>query len=113
MTATMTSGSPDTRSTKRRRENTEYIGFVQRVVRGLRRRTAEEGDLVALQGLAELRAQLDDELLAAITELRTDRWAYSWAEIADAMGMSRSAVHERFQKAGGVRQAGGQPLKWR
>jgi hypothetical protein len=49
------------------------------------------------------------ELLAAVTELRGARWAYSWSQIAGALGISKQAAAVRFRKAGGIRSPGGQP----
>jgi hypothetical protein len=93
-------------------ENHEYFDFIERILRGARRRTGA-GDLEALRRLAELHDVIEHELLAAITMLRAEPDPCSWSEIARVVGITRQAAQQRFRKAGGTRRPGGQRGAWR
>lgn len=68
----------------------------------------------ALAGLAVIRAELDAATDDLVTRLRSvDGGEHSWAEIAEALGISRQAAQQRFRKAGGTRLPGGQPSRLR
>jgi hypothetical protein len=88
-------------------EAPEFAAFLRRILRAYARRVAA-GDLDALGDLARLREELDGHLTDAVAALRND-WAYSWQEIAQVLGISRQAAQQRWRKAGGARQPGGQP----
>jgi hypothetical protein len=92
---------------RREVENPEFAAFTRRILRAYARRVAA-GDLDALGDLARLRAELDGYLSDAVAGLRND-WAYSWQEIAKALGVRRQAAQQRWRKAGGARRPGGQP----
>ncbi|MCT9929169.1 hypothetical protein N5079_02925 [Planotetraspora sp. A-T 1434] len=66
--------------------------------------TEAEGDdpLRALRAAAELRRQVDR--LAAVQVRRARVQGLSWVQIAEALGVSKQAVHKRF---GGRRLFGG------
>jgi hypothetical protein len=92
---------------RREVENPEFAAFTRRVLRAYARR-AGAGDLDALEDLARLREELEGHMADVVAALRGD-WAYSWAEIAGALGISRQAAQQRWSKAGGRRRPGGQP----
>lgn len=64
-----------------------------------------------LYGLAALSTVIDDLLQEAVAEARAD--GYSWADIGSALGMTRQAAQQRYQRqvlgadAGTVRAEGG------
>jgi hypothetical protein len=92
---------------RREVENPEFAAFIRRVLRAYARR-AGAGDLDALADLGRLREELDGHMTDVVAALRND-WAYSWKEIAGALGISRQAAQQRWAKAGGRRRPGGQP----
>lgn len=58
--------------------------------------TASEDPEIGLRGVASLRA-----LLEAVEELQVRRareLGWSWQQIADVLGVSKQAVHQRFGK---------------
>ncbi|MEU5155210.1 hypothetical protein [Glycomyces sp. NPDC021274] len=77
-------------------ENREFNGFARRIIRAYGRRVAE-GDVDALPELLELSASLDEAITNAVRGLRA--FGYSWAEIAERIGMSRQAAQQRWGKA--------------
>jgi hypothetical protein len=79
--------------TRRYTENTDYAGFVTRVLRAHGRRVAE-GDIEALTELSALSVQLDQAITDAITGLRNT--GYSWSEIAARLGITKQAAHQRW-----------------
>jgi DNA-directed RNA polymerase specialized sigma24 family protein len=90
---------PLTRRRRRRpAENDEYAAFVRRVLRAYSRRIAR-GDIDAIADLSTIAAELDGVMREAVGGLRGA--GYSWAEIADRLGVTRQAVHQRW---GGSRQ---------
>jgi hypothetical protein len=95
---------PDTvkaRLTPKRRsqrvENDEYAAFARRVLRAYSRRIAQ-GDIDALEGMADLAAEVETATGQAVTGLR--QRGYSWAEIGLRLGITRQAAQQRW---------GGQP----
>ena len=80
---------------KRVRENSEYLGFVRRVLTAYGRRVAA-GDVEALRSLAALTAEVDAVTRLAVIGLRNKPYSYSWSEIADRLGVSRQAAQMRY-----------------
>jgi hypothetical protein len=78
---------------KRVVENTDYASFTRRILRGYARRVAS-GDIEALRHLVLLPCEVDAITRTAVTGLR--EFGYSWAEIADRLGVSRQAVQMRY-----------------
>jgi hypothetical protein len=80
---------------RRRRavENDEYAAFLHRVIRAYSRRVAE-GDIEAITALAATASQIDTAIRDAITGLRAN--GYSWAEIAQRLGITRQAAQQRW-----------------
>jgi hypothetical protein len=74
-------------------ENDEYAAFVRRIVRAYARRVAT-GDVEALTDMVALSSVLDDAIAEAVTGLRSH--GYSWAEIAQRLGISRQAAQQRW-----------------
>lgn len=67
--------------------------MVGRMLRALARRAAE-GDLEAIEQLAELQQTLTDTTRQAGAGLHA--FGYSWTEIAAATGTTRQAARQRF-----------------
>jgi hypothetical protein len=78
---------------KRVVENSEFDAFTRRILRAYARRVAN-GDVEALRSLAGFSSVLDTALREAVKGLRG--FGYSWAEIADRLGVSRQAAQMRF-----------------
>jgi hypothetical protein len=78
---------------KRVVENTEYASFARRILRAYARRVAS-GDIEALRNLVLLPSDVDTITRTAVTGLR--EFGYSWAEIADRLGVSRQAAQMRY-----------------
>ena len=74
-------------------ENDEFAAFARRIIRAHARRVAT-GDIEALGDLAALSTLIDDAIADAVTGLR--RHGYSWADIADRLGVTRQAAHQRW-----------------
>lgn len=77
----------------RKRENNEFAGFARRIIRAYGRRIAA-GDVEALPELAQLQRELDDVMGQAVVGLKAK--GYSWADVAERLGVSRQAAHQRF-----------------
>jgi DNA-directed RNA polymerase specialized sigma24 family protein len=90
-------GSGDSRPSRPRRrdvvENDEYAAFVRRIIKAFARRVAT-GDVEALRDMVALSTLLDEAIGDAVNGLRSH--GYSWAEIADRLGISRQAAHQRW-----------------
>lgn len=97
---------------KRDVENDEYLRFMRRILRAIGKRVGA-GDIDTLAELVKLRDDLDEQILATVAELRGPKWQYSWAQIGDALGITRQAAQKRFAAAGGARKPGGQPSNLR
>jgi hypothetical protein len=82
-------------------------------MRAYTRRVGADGDLDAFAEFAALLDEGDGHLTDMVAMLRHEPWSYSWAEIGRALGISRQSAQERFAKAGGARQPGGQPGRLR
>lgn len=82
-------------------ETEEFAAFVRRIVAAYRRRIAgvngQAPDIDNLAGLAKLAADVDDAIGEAVTGLRAH--GYTYQQIADVLGVSRQAVHQRYGKA--------------
>lgn len=94
----------------------EYAAFTGRILRSYGRKAlAGELDTTALTHLTQLQAELDAQLAATVAALRTEAGgAYSWAQIGEALGISRSAAFQRYGTTeGAARKVGGQPAHWR
>ncbi len=74
-------------------ENDDYAAFARRVIRAHGRRVAA-GDPDALASLVALARDVDAATGDAVTGLRTA--GYSWADIANRLGVSRQAVQQRW-----------------
>lgn len=81
---------------QRKHEAPEIGAMTNRMMRALARRAAE-GDLEAVEQLAELQTKLTEHLRAAAQGAHA--FGYSWTEIADATGTSRQAARQRFAPA--------------
>ncbi|MFC3386303.1 helix-turn-helix domain-containing protein [Couchioplanes azureus] len=89
--------SGDSRPPRPRRrdvvENDEYAAFARRIIRAYARRVAS-GDVEALTDMVALSSVLDDAITDAVIGLRAH--GYSWAEIAQRLGISRQAAQQRW-----------------
>lgn len=92
----------------------EYAKFAMRMLRSYGRRAKEgEVDIDALTQLADIQRQLDDQMAETVLALRAQ--GFSWDQIGQALGMTRSAAYKKFvgrpgiSDAEGARKAGGQP----
>lgn len=71
----------------------EYFAFARRTVRALARRVgSSDPDDLAL--MLELKNELDAGLRRAVDDLRAA--GFSWAEIANPLGMTRQAAQQRW-----------------
>lgn len=85
-------------STRRRveREPRDLAAMMHRMIRALGRRfDGGDADAPDLVEFAALRATIDAAEQAAVDALR-DRYGYSWAEIAQPLGITRQAAQMRF-----------------
>jgi hypothetical protein len=80
---------------KRVVEADEFDAFARRILRAYARRVAT-GDIEALRSLAALSAEIDAVTRLAVTGLKSGPHRYSWAEIADRLGVSRQAAQMRY-----------------
>ncbi len=82
---------------KRRRrgavENDSYAAFLRRAVRAHGRRIAG-GDVDGLAELLALAGEVEAAIRTAVVGLR--QAGYSWSEIADRLGVTRQAAHQRW-----------------
>ncbi len=81
-------------------ENEEFLAFARRILRALGRRAKSDIDL--LDGLAALGAELDAVTQAAVDGCRDD--GHTWDEIAQRLGTTRQAAHQRFGPSAEQRQ---------
>jgi len=79
--------------TRRVVENDQYAAFARRIVRAYATRVAA-GDVEALPGLLALSDEINAHVHEAVTGLR--EFGYSWAEIANRLGITRQAAHQRW-----------------
>jgi hypothetical protein len=80
---------------KRSVETNEFDAFARRILRAYGRRVAA-GDIEALRSLTGLSAEIDAVTRLAVAGLRAKPYAYSWAEIADRLGVTRQAAQMRY-----------------
>ena len=76
-------------------ENPEYAAFAARILRAAARRVGD-GDVEGLAGLVALRSEVDAAIAVAIDGLRSPKWSYSWAQIAQVLGTTRQAAQQRY-----------------
>lgn len=95
-------------------ETTDFIGFLRRIVRGMARRV-QDGDLEALGDMARALEYAEDELAKSVAVLRSEPFCYSWAQIAEQLGITPQAAHKRYSRLEtvGARRPGGQPANLR
>lgn len=101
--------------TKQERETASYGAMMRRMLKGYGRRVAGK-DIAELKGLADFAADTERVLGETVAALRTEEGgAYSWADIGDALGITRSAAQKRFGKydTAPARTTGGQPSNLR
>lgn len=89
--APMTAGK---RRSGRRVETEEYGAFASRIIAGYRRRVGVTGDIGALRGLVDLRAELDTAIRAAGAQLHAA--GYTYADLADALNITKASAYDRF-----------------
>lgn len=82
---------------QRRHESPELGAAARRMMRALAVR-ATEGDTEAIEQLAQLQADLQAVLGAAVAGAR-QQVGYSWADIAGLVGTTRQAAQQRFGTA--------------
>jgi hypothetical protein len=77
-------------------ENSEYVAAMRRMMRALRRRTADSDpeDVAAMVALA---LELDQAIGEAVAEMRA-RSGFSWTQIGEACGISRQAAQQRWAR---------------
>jgi hypothetical protein len=85
-------------------ENDEYAAFARRIIRAHGRRIAD-GDIEALADLVRLALDVEDAIRNAVIGLRD--FGYSWADIAQRLGISRQAAQQRWGNTGPHPQDGG------
>jgi hypothetical protein len=78
---------------KRVVENDQYAAFARRIVRAYATRVAA-GDVEALPGLLALSDEVNAHVHDAVNGLRA--FGYSWAEIANRLGITRQAAQQRW-----------------
>lgn len=76
------------------REAHTYPPFLRRMLRGYARQVAQ-ADPVDLADMWALREDLDRALAQAVAGVRE---RHSWADIADALGITRQAAQQRWGK---------------
>src|SRR3954452_19107932 len=86
--------------TRREVENAQFDAFVRRILRAYARRVAA-GDVEALRSLSQLSSEIDALTRLAVAELRKPPYGYSWQEIADRLGVTKQAAHERYGERAG------------
>ena len=74
-------------------ETPDFVAMVKRMLRAAGRRVAA-GDEWELAELVSLRGDLEDAIQAGVDGLREQ--GHSWQYIADGLGISRQAAHERY-----------------
>lgn len=77
---------------QRERTTEEYMAFARRILRAAGRRVAE-GDIEALRMLAELELEVATTMQATVDTLKSE---YSWAQIGEALHVTRESAWQRF-----------------
>jgi tellurite resistance protein len=85
-------------STEKRTGTHEYHKFTTRMVRSYGRKAlAGDLDTTALEYMADLQREVDAQMVATVAALRSEAGGgYSWAQIGEAMGMTRTAAFKRY-----------------
>ena len=90
----------------------QYAAFARRMLRAYSRRARlGQVDINALVQLRQIQAELDEQMSETVAALRSETGgSYSWAQIGDALGVTRQAAQKRFGSADdAARRPGGQP----
>lgn len=74
-------------------ENDDYARFTRRILAAHGRRIGS-GDIEGLTELSRLATEIDAITTDAVAGLRAA--GFSWADIADRLGTSRQAAHQRY-----------------
>jgi hypothetical protein len=74
-------------------EDSAYVAMMRRMIRAMGKR-ASEGDLELLAEMKALKADIDERMAAAVAKQREQ--GVSWAQIGDALGMSRQAAQQKW-----------------
>lgn len=77
------------------RESSEMTGMVRRVSKAMVRR-AEEGDVLALTALVDMRDAIDAATAEAARALHDGPDGLSWTAIGQELGMTRQNARQRF-----------------
>ena len=93
-------------------DSSEYLGFMERVTRNFTKRAKDDG-IDTLQALGAI-AKLHDEITYDLVQyLRSEEGgSHSWAEIGEALGVTRQSAQGRWGGEG-ARMPGGQPANLR
>jgi hypothetical protein len=75
-------------------EPSEYGKFARRILRGYGRRVAD-ADPEDLADMLKLSGEVDELIKTTITNGR-EQWGWTWQDIADAAGVTRSAAYQRW-----------------
>lgn len=98
---------------QQRTETADYAAMMRRMLAAYGRRVASM-DIAELKGLADFATDADRVLAETVAHLRSEEGgAHSWAQIGDALGITRASAQQRFAHAGGARRVGGQPSRLR
>jgi hypothetical protein len=76
-------------------ETLPFLDAVKRMIRAAGRRVAE-ADEFELAELVAIRDELDEAIIAAIAGQRS--YGRSWADIGDALGITRQAAQQRYSR---------------
>jgi hypothetical protein len=77
-------------------EAQKYGAFARRILRAMGRRVADR-DIEALSVLAELQADLAEQMQASVDALLASG-EYSWTDIGRQLGMSRQGAQQKYGK---------------
>jgi uncharacterized protein with PIN domain len=81
---------------KREYETADYVAMMRRMTRGLGRRLAD-GDPADVASALDVSRELDRVIKESVRAMR-EAHGFSWAQIADELGMTRQAAQQRFGK---------------
>ena len=98
-------------SRKREKSPEQHLAFLRTMIRNYVKRVADDRN--TLEGLIGLQAELDQAIEGAVEVVLAEPHCYSWAQVGDALGISRQAAWKRFHHLPHARQAGGQPAALR
>lgn len=76
-------------------DHAEYLGMLRRMLKAGARRlaSADPEDLVAM---VALRGSLDEAIATSVQGMRDN--GFSWAEIAEPLGITRQAAYQKWGK---------------